>query len=155
MKKIISLFIVLICMCALANAEFDISNLKYSELIDLRDKLNLAIWNSKQWKGVTVPQGVYQFGVDIPSHHWTIRAANGAESMVTICYGVDNMGQPDYEKGSVRLESLTNENSFIYNANTDKTMFDQEFEDGMYMIVDLGSVVLSPYSGKPSFDFSY
>ena len=75
--------------------------------------------------------------------------------MVTICYGVDNMGQPDYEKGSVRLESLTNENSFIYNANTDKTMFDQEFEDGMYMIVDLGSVVLSPYSGKPSFDFSY
>ena len=30
----------------------------------LKSKINLAIWNSREWQEVSVPRGVYQVGVD-------------------------------------------------------------------------------------------
>ena len=35
----------------------DLSGLSYDELVQLRDQINLAIWNSEEWEEVSVPSG--------------------------------------------------------------------------------------------------
>ena len=60
----------------------DLDTITYDEAVALKDQLNLAIWNSAEWQEVTVPQGIYEVGVDIPAGHWTIVAAKGARSLI-------------------------------------------------------------------------
>ena len=72
MKKLIIVFLS-VCMaisCAYSES-IDLSGLSYDELVALKDRIDLAIWNSQEWQEVEVPQGLYVVGKDIPSGTWT------------------------------------------------------------------------------------
>ena len=64
MKKLLTIILILaLAVPAAALADLpDISSLSYDELIQLKDQLNLAIWNSQEWQEVEVPAGTYQIG---------------------------------------------------------------------------------------------
>ena len=57
MKKILPLLIIIAILLSASTsiADVDISNLSYDELVILKDKINLAIWNSYEWQEVQVP----------------------------------------------------------------------------------------------------
>ena len=74
MKKLLCLLFVLVLLPVVSLSDLpDISGLSYEELVQLRDCINLAIWNSEEWQEVTVPPGLWKIGDDIPAGHWTIR----------------------------------------------------------------------------------
>ena len=68
MKRIICWTITLMilfavpCSCA---EDIDLSGMSIDELVELKDRINLAIWNSQEWEEVTVPQGEWIVGEDI------------------------------------------------------------------------------------------
>lgn len=74
-----------VCLCAslspvgLAEIDvntIDLSGLSSAELLILQNKLNAAMWESADWKQVTIQPGILKVGVDIPAGHYTITAAD-------------------------------------------------------------------------------
>ncbi len=44
-------------VCVGYATDIDLSHMSFEDLVTLKDQINLAIWNSKEWQEVTVPQG--------------------------------------------------------------------------------------------------
>lgn len=134
-------------------AQIDLTGMSYEELVALKDKINLAMWNSEEWQEVTVPQGVWVVGEDIPVGHWTISAADGAYAMVCACNKLDETQKSaDYSGGYV-IEHLMSKSNPSFNENSDIEYEDFELTDWEYIVVDYGSVVFTPYEGKQSLSF--
>lgn len=154
MKKLVALFLLLIVLPIIVLADVDLSVMSFEELINLRDRINLAIWQSDNWQEVTVPQGVWQVGVDIPAGHWTIKAAAGANCFVKYGSALDETGKDFNYRDQDFYEYLTSESYSYYDANKDLTQVDVEAENGHYFIIDSGSALFMPYTGKQSLGFS-
>ena len=80
MKRFFSALLVITLLLGVSSAiadGIDLSQLSIDELVALKDKINLAIWNSQEWQEVKVPQGVWKVGEDIPAGHWSIEACPG------------------------------------------------------------------------------
>ena len=89
MKKLLTIILILaLVVPAAAFADLpDISNLSYDELIQLKDSINIAMWNSQEWQEVTVPIGVWVVGEDIPIAHWSISIdPNSSRKWVSVTY---------------------------------------------------------------------
>ena len=158
MKRIICIlfvFALLFPVFSLADLP-DISSLTYDELVQLKDKLNLAIWNSKEWQEVTVPAGIWEVGVDIPAGHWTVTPGDYS---VAFWYGDKlNEGKTDvgrgwdYETGvSLFLSGrVDKDGNWKYSEYQHQVSVDMK--EGFYVKVD-ADVVFTPYSGKPDLGF--
>lgn len=158
MKKLFSALLAFLMLCtAGASAKtIDLSGMSYDELVALKDQINLALWESEKWEEVTVPQGVYQVGADIPAGHWTIKASetDSYASAYVQCGKTLSASKKDLEWDDYYAsESLVSDKSKGYNPITDITETDFELENGMYVIVQYSSVVFTPYAGKPSLGF--
>lgn len=151
MKKLASvLLLIFIFTSACAYSEIDLSGMTYSELVDLKDKINLAIWQSADWQQVTVPQGIYKVGEDIPAGHWTISAAEGARAYIYCGTEMDNT----YVDGEyLSALELISPSSVYYEKNQSRLSIDVELEEGWLIQIDIGAVVFTPYSGKPDLGF--
>ena len=155
MKRFLVCFVCLILVIpSIAFAEIDLSGLNYDELVALKDKINIAIWNSVEWQEVTVPQGVYTVGEDIPAGHWTIRAENQKKVYVMWSDTLDDGGKDISFSGKIgEYARLYSGNHKDYESGSDKTEVDYDIKDGQFIIVEEGNAVFSPYSGKPSLGF--
>lgn len=126
----------------------------YESLVKLKDDINLAMWMSAKWEEVTVPQGTWKVGEDIPAGHWTVKCAPGA-SYSNIDWGERVSESCDSISWSGRY-SVYNK---IYNPskyrNADEYVYEYSFEvvNGDYIKISNGSAVFMPYVGKPSFSF--
>lgn len=152
MKKLICIMIALMIPVA-AFAEVDLSGMSYDELVQLKDQVSLAIWESEEWQEVEVPAGVYTVGEDIPAGKWTIKAADGIS--VTIEWGdlLDDSGVAlSWDGKFMEYEYLRSENNKYYEKG-DKTQITWDIKDGQYILVDDGIAVFMPYAGKPSLGF--
>lgn len=155
MKKllVIILLFALTCSSAAANV-LDLSGLSYDELLQLREQLNLAIWNSREWKEVTVPAGVWQVGVDIPAGHWSIRVATEMNYLfVTYFDSIDSAGLGPNYAGYVFQQQIASEDLVAYGVGCPASV-DIDLKDGWFIRFD-NSVVFSPYSGHADFGFSW
>ncbi len=158
MKKLFSALLAVLMLCtASASAKtIDLSSMSYDELVALKDQINLALWESEKWEEVTVPQGVYQVGADIPAGHWTIKASetDSYASAYVKCGKTLSANKKDLEWDDYYASaSLVSDKSKGYNPITDITETDFELENGMYVIVEYSSVVFTPYTGKTSLGF--
>ena len=156
MKKFI--FIVFSCLFmgafafgVSASTDIDLSGMSYDELVALKDRINLAIWESDEWQEVSVPQGIYKVGEDIPSGKWTILAPD--EGTCYIMWGEE----PDKTGTSLEkidgYEIICSPTNQFYEKNTDRTQIDIELIDGMYFHVKSGIAVFTTYAGKISLGF--
>lgn len=153
MKKFLILIIAVCMMISCAAAEgIDLSGMSFDELVALKQKINLAIWNCQEWQEVTVPQGIYVVGEDIPEGTWTIRAAtdhftairfgdtlepNGIE----VAYS-SNFGSGDaYSPASSRYRE------------SDPVEFTFTAKKGDYIEVGYAPALFTPYTGKPDLGF--
>ncbi len=142
-------------LCSSAFAEIDLTGLSFDELVALKDRINLAIWESAEWQEVTVPIGVWKIGEDIPAGHWTIKAAPGQNmSWGSVAYGtkLDALGKAvEYDfDGFYYSEMVKVEGS---EAAVNLTEIDLDVQDGAYIVVDYCDMIFTPYAGKPSLGF--
>lgn len=136
------------------NSSVDIIGMSYTDLINLKNDINLAIWMSNEWQEVTVPQGTWKVGEDIPAGHWTVKCTD------TVTYATISWGERLDENGQdISYLGKSSTHNSIYNPkyyeNRDRYPVEYSFEvvDGDYIQIKNGSVVFMPYVGKPSFDF--
>lgn len=158
MKKFFSLALAIALLCAspalAAPQTIDLETMSYEELVALKDQINLAMWASNEWQEVTVPQGVYTIGEDIPAGHWTIAAASGVYTFVKWGDSLDTSGKDLGFDGKIYIsESLTSETYTYYEKGRDVTQCDFDVKDGQFIIIDGGDVVFTPYTGKPNLGF--
>lgn len=154
MKKAISLLCVFALILALVPAAFadvDLSGMSYDELVALRDQINLAIWNSQEWQEVTVPYGVWKIGEDIPAGKWTITVCDGGSLFLRVGK-VLNASGTDVD-GDYQFWLLKSHTRRSYDPADDLESVTIDLHDGEYITIDEGSVIFTPYSGKPSLGF--
>lgn len=149
MKRLITIILILSLVPVVAMSDLpDISDLTYEELVQLKDQINLAMWNSSEWQEVLVPAGVWIVGEDIPEGHWSITPTDGKIVWVSYSSDVNSKKRP---AGTVyfnhALISVTHsQHNDSYNS------IDFEMENSWYFICD-GAVVFTPYTGKPDLGF--
>ena len=157
MKKLNTIILALaLILPAAAFADLpDISGLSYDELVQLKDSINLAMWNSSEWQEVTIPAGVWEVGKDIPEGHWSIR--NGVENQLILIVYTDKLDEygKDVAYGWNGWQgSLCNKKN---RDGSDKwpeypREADIDMKAGMYFI-NKEPVIFTPYTGKPDLGF--
>ncbi len=151
MKKAVCLVLMVLLLIGTAVAEVDLSGMSYDELVALKDKINLAMWECEEWQEVKVPVGVWKVGEDIPAGHWTIRSAE--EDGYTHIEVGDRVSE-DGKK--IDLSGNMYYAEFVYGKEWDseeQKQWDYEFKDGMYILIEKYGAIFTPYTGKPSLGF--
>lgn len=161
MKKLICIILVICLFPVICFAETDLSSLTYDELVALKDQINLAIWNSKEWQEVTVPQGIWEVGKDIPAGTWTVRCAdvNRSDYLMNECH--ISVGKTKPESGTYFSYSDRKEDQEIYNPKHERyekgelTEYTFTLIDGDIVIIQptYAPAVFTPYAGKPDLGF--
>ena len=152
LTTILLVFLLLTLSISIGFADVDLSGMSFDELVALKDKINLAIWNSQEWQEVTVPQGVWRIGVDIPAGHWTIRMVEEGWTSwcgLTYCSELDETGLKGKKSGTYHYQQLSRPGK-DYPA---PEQIDIELKDGMYLVITESDVVFTPFSGKPDLGF--
>ena len=159
MKKLFSALLAVLMLCtASASAKtIDLSSMSYDELVALKDQINLALWESEKWEEVTVPQGVYQVGADIPAGHWTIKASetDSYASAYVKCGKTLSANKKDLEWDDYYASaSLVSDKSKGYNPITDITETDFELESDQRGLCDYFNQYRCVYGGNYPFWYS-
>ena len=154
MKKLLSLVLVLCLQPASALADLpDLSAFSFGDLVALRERLNIAIWNCQEWQEVTVPEGTWIVGVDIPAGHWTIRTQKArAYFFVSVFDRADETGKgPQKAKIHWQQDICGREYPYSY---SDDVPFETDIllKEGWYFKTN-GTVIFSPYTGHADFGF--
>lgn len=151
MKRIITMVMaVMMVMVNVATAEIDLSGMTFDELVALKDQINKAMWECEEWQEVTVPQGVWEIGVDIPEGHWTILPEKGSFAFLKI----GNFRKGATVDGNVSSVMVASQDYEYYTDNY-MQQADVILEKGQFVEVsaDAGKAVFTPYSGKPDLGF--
>jgi len=155
MKKMFCLLLVLVLVPFSVLADIpDISALSYAELVELKNQINLAMWNSQEWQEVIVPIGVWTVGEDIPVSHWSISMAPGSTRKwvsVTYCDLLNEAGTDAGNQFYCKIYSYQTIGSDD-NENYPKTI-DLDLKPNTYIIIEKGAVMFTPYTGKPDLGF--
>lgn len=134
-----------------AFAEWDLSGMSFDELVALKDQINLAIWNSAEWQEVTVPQGLWKVGEDIPAGTWTIHCNDGYFTSIQVGTNLKPNGDGlEYPFGAAAM--VYNPGYYLTNAG-DRQGWSVVLHDGDYVVVDTAPAIFTPYAGKPSLGF--
>ena len=157
MKKILVMILAVCLLVPIASAEdIDISGLSFDQLVALKERINLALFESDEWQEVTVPQGVWKVGKDIPAGKWLIKAVQSANGSTYVQYGTaldDNKIEIPYKY--LREYFWVYSESFKYLETNDLTEYAITLTDGDYVVISpaYGPAVFMPYTAEPSFTF--
>lgn len=129
----------------------ELSDYSYSELVDLQAKINLAIWESDTWQSVTVPEGMWKIGVDIPAGKWVITPF--PENMLTLTYGAElNAGGNGVKGSSGGFIEFVYGEGHIFLDEGESSSITVTLKNGYYLDISGTSVVFEPYT-PPTFTF--
>lgn len=142
---------ILIALCALLAfsafaADIDLSGMSLSELNKLQEQITAAMWATEEWEEVSVPDGVYLVGVDIPQGMWMVKCRPDTMVIdVAVVSKLDPTGTTyaDYD------DILAAENVFSPEYNYGKyaaghcTAWKVNLFDGDYVIIN-GDAVFTP-----------
>lgn len=152
MKKIICILL-LVCMTTFAAAEsVDLSGMTFDELVALKEKINLAIWECQEWQEVTVPEGLYVVGEDIPEGTWTIKAATDHFTAIRFGDTLEPNGIEVAYSRNLGTGEAYSKNSRTY-RESDPLEFTFTAKKGDYIQVDYGPALFTPFTGKPDLGF--
>lgn len=154
MKKVITIIMITLAMlCMTAHAEsIDLSGLSFQELAALRDRAQMEMMQRDAWQEVTVPQGVYQVGVQIPAGTWTVRCATGNYTEIDWGDTLKDNGQ-GVEYGNRYDWAVVYNPSGSYYSAGDQTEYTFSVRDGEYIIIKDGMATFMPGGVTPSFTF--
>lgn len=131
----------------------EVATLSLDELLALKNQLNLAIWRATEWKEITVQQGIWKIGEDIPAGHWTIQASDGAYTLLQWCGKLNAEGTAMDVDTLIGTASLVSTHSEMFDSTMHRSAIDWNLKDGTYIIVSSGNAVFIPYRGNTDFEF--
>lgn len=154
MKKLLTILLALFLLMPAADAADlpDLSGLSYDELVELREQINLAIWNSEEWQEVSVPPGLWKIGEDIPAGHWTIKPGISHGYFYVWYFEEPNeFGRPFATLTKYVNQAIATED---FHAFGDEYLHFTDFDmkEGWYFYSD-HTVIFTPYAGKPDLGF--
>lgn len=153
MKKLLPFFLAALLFCFAAIADpVDLSGMSFEELVALRDQLNLAIWNSQDWQEVTVPEGIWVVGQDIPAGHWSIRVAAEKDYFYISCFDALNELEKRPASGARLVQQEIASPGYSAFGEITPESADLILEDGWFFKCN-GAVIFTPYTGKPDLGF--
>ena len=155
MKKVCCILVFLAFIIpAVGLAEINLASMSYQELVELRDQIDLAIWTSQEWQEVTVPQGVYEVGKDIPDGHWTVKPIDGAQCIISWGSELEEGKKDIAYSGSVHeFTDLCSPTNKYFKKGRDKSEEDIELANGQFVVITYSDMIFTPYAGKPSLGF--
>ncbi|MBO7663767.1 MAG: hypothetical protein J6U01_10385 [Clostridia bacterium] len=131
-----------------------LSSLSYDRLVELKEQINLSIWNSKKWKSIEVPAGVYIVGRDIPAGHWTLKAPVGEYVSIEYFQSVDETGKRPADVFTNYYSEVLADESSAFASSFYVREIDLEMKEGFYLTVINGrTVIFEPFISKPAFSF--
>lgn len=146
---------------AVYSAEFEVENhspFGFLQAIIANAKQDL--WDCDEWQEVTVPQGVWEVGKDIPSGTWTIKCADLGRNdyMLHYCRIKWGVGEPvngvwDWkdEKGDVRLYNRYSK--YFNDGSTTEYIITLEAGDYVYIQPETNKAIFTPCISKPDLGF--
>ena len=149
MKRALCIILALVLVLTLAPAafaEWDLSGMSFDELVALKDQIDLALWNSADWQEVTVPQGIYKVGEDIPMGKWTIKAPAGGYTVVKVGSQLDENGTDVNYRGEEK--AICGENYTGWAPSSACEFWTVELREDQYVSVKNGACVFTPYAGN-------
>lgn len=144
MKKFVGLVLALILICSFAVAEVDLTGMTFDELVELRQKVDAAIFASDGWQEVSVPAGIYKIGEDIPAGKWVVTPAKGSTAFIDLGKSIDDNGM-EIADGFYN-ETITSE-SDSYAAYNNVREVTLDLQDGTYIEIDNSNVIFTPFNG--------
>lgn len=156
MKKLFIVLISTFILCShMAYAEVDLSGMTYNELVDLKNQINKAIWDSDEWQMVLVPQGVWEIGVDIPEGLWTIGAYDGTQCVIEYGDSIDETGTRVRNTNNYPAvhEIISSPSYYAFRKGRDIDRFNINLTAGHYLKISSGDSIFMSYSGKPDLKF--
>lgn len=156
MKKLLTVILILaMILPAAALADLpDISGLSYDELVELKDQINIAMWNSKEWQEVTVPVGIWKVGEDIPEGRWSITITPDTNAKWASIKYCDRLNETGTDAGNMFLCDVYEHLDVAAQDNERYPQFiDITVKSGMYIVIGNAPVVFTPYAGKPDLGF--
>lgn len=161
MKKalIVFLLIALCIPCACAE-EINLDALSFQQLAALRDRIQLVMMQRDEWQEVTVPQGVYKVGEDIPAGKWLIKCCPDYPDNVWMRLTSVEWGTELNDNKTGFSWTGRKGGALIYNPNAEKydggiTEYIVTLKKGDFVIIDAScnKAVFIPYTGKPDLRF--
>lgn len=153
MKRLFALLLTALMLAGSAAADpVDLSGLSFDELVALRDQLNLAIWNSQEWQEVTVPEGIWIVGQDIPAGHWSVRVAAEHDYFYISYFDILNEIEKRPGNGARLVQQDIASHGYSAFGETTPESTDVILEEGWYFKCG-GAVIFTPYTGKPDLGF--
>ncbi len=104
-------------------------------------------------QGVTVPQGVWEIGVDIPAGYWTIRPLDGNYASLDWGKELDESGTHIPLSGWYDSAWIYSESYFGYDEGADETSVSWDLTEGTFVTVTHSDVIFTPFAGKPDLGF--
>lgn len=160
MKKFLVFLVMFLMLSPVFAEDIDISGLSYDQLIALKNRINLAIWECEEWQEVTVPQGLWEVGKDIPAGTWTVRCADTGRKSYLLKSCKLEWGDTLDANGQGVAWSRRYDHVEVYNPYSDDyegevTEYTFTVQAGDYIYIDpfYNKAVFTPYTGKPDLGF--
>jgi len=138
MKKLVAALSVLALLLPFAYAETSLSDLSFTQLIDLRRQIDEALWACEEWQEVEVPIGTYVIGEDIPAGKWTLECLEW-NAYILLYSDLDHFTSKDYDVFNVK-------------AISEGQTCNITLEDGNILDIQLSPVKFTPFVA-PNFIF--
>ena len=128
----------------------EIKTFDTDQLYALREIVNREILSRSEYESVAVPPGFYVVGEDIPVGHWSIKYSPGEYCLVEYFLNTDATGKrpadlfEDYYYDGIC--DPQHEMSAVYSL----TEIDLDLQPGYHVVINYGSAVFEPFTGRPS-----
>ena len=148
MKRILVLILALVLLCpsALALRNENLDDISFDDLVQYRRYFDMYLMDRPEFKQVTVPEGIYKIGVDIPAGDWNVIPVSGEQATLTYFEKLDQYGNAPDKEAYYMWDRIVN----IPDYEVKSMHFD--LKNDMYIKIDLAPVVFTKYTG-PSFSF--
>ena len=136
--------------------DIKIDSMSYDELLQLKERINLAMLNSSEWQEVTVPTGVWEIGKDIPAGKWNLSVSPDSKSKLaffTYCDRLDSSGLDAGNMFDCKIYYRGTLNRKDSDNGEYPVSLDVDFKSGTYIIIEYAPLVFSPPVGKPDLGF--
>lgn len=132
MKKLVLILCVLLLSLApaVASAEADLASMTFDQLVALRQEIDLLLFGSDQYKDVSVPQGVYIVGVDIPAGTYSFSSTEFAAIEI-------------FSDESCSIQSYV----AVYSVSADNPVAKFELKDGYAVEIQYAPILFTTYTG--------